>query len=172
MIINLNIQPGDAIYARTHNIYGFMIRIAQALRWWKGRDWNHTAIVDHIDADGQIWVNQMARRCEQVKIEEVAPGGKLKWVPMPESLDRERVLTWARKRLGIHYGYMTIVSIAFNLLLPERISIDVHIENTLICSAYVTRAWEHGGFDCPVNPMNITPAELDLIQGGGGVIIQ
>jgi hypothetical protein len=168
----MNIQPGDAIYARTHNIYGFMIRIAQALRWWKGRDWNHVAIVDHIDADGQIWVNQMAKRCEQVKIEDVAPGGKLKWVPMPEGLDRERVLAWSRKRLGIHYGYLTIASIAFNLLLPERISIDIHIENTLICSAYVARAWEHGGFDCPVNPMNITPAELDLIQNGGGIVIQ
>jgi len=171
MIKNEHIQPGDAIYARTHNIYGFMIRIAQALRWWKGHDWNHVAIVDHIDADGQIWVNQMAKRCEQVKIEEVAPGGKLKWVPMPEGLDRERVLAWSRKRLGIKYGYLTIASIAFNLLLPERVSIDIHIENTLICSAYVARAWEHGGFDCPVNPMNITPAELDLLQNGAGTIL-
>lgn len=172
MIINPDIQPGDAIYARTNNAYGKMIRFAQAIRWWRGRDWNHMAIVDHVDANGQIWVNQMARRCEQVKIEDVAPGGKLKWVPMPEGLDRERSLTWARKRLGTKYGYLTIASIVVNLMLPERISIDIHVENTLICSGYVNRAWEHGGYDCPVNPFNITPAESDMIQGGGGVVIQ
>jgi hypothetical protein len=165
------IQPGDAVFAHTKNFYGLMIRVAQALRWWKYREWNHMAIVDSVDEDGTVWVLQMARRCERVKLEEVAPGGHLKWVACPENLDKSRIMEYAREQIGTKYGILTIVSIAINLLLPEAISFDIHKENTLICSGFVMRSWEHGGFDCPVNPFSITPAECDELLGGGGTPI-
>ena len=172
MIVNPKIQPGDAVYARTKNPYGFMIRIGQALRWWKYREWNHMAIVESIDADGQIWVIQMARHCERVKIEDVAPGGRLKFTSAPEGIDRDRAVAFARFMLGTDYGVLTIVCIAINLLLPEPINFDIRREMTMICSALVARSWEHGGWICRIDPFTVTPAEMDQIQFGAGFIIQ
>lgn len=168
MIQAPGIQPGDAIFARTNNTYGALIRFGQALRWWKYRKWNHMAIVDSIDTDGQVWVIQMAKHGERVKLEEVAPKGQLKWNSLPDGIDRNRVMEYARKRVGTDYGVLTIISIAVNLLLPKPISFDIRHEDTLICSALVARAWEHGGWDCPVDPFQITPAEFDAILEGGG----
>ena len=161
-------KTGDAVFAYTKNAYGFLIRIGQATRWWKYRKWNHMAFVDSVDPDGTIWVIQMAKRGQRVKIQDVAPGGHVKFVPAPGDIDIARAAEYARKRIGTKYGVMTIVSIAINLLLPNMLRFDIRREDTLICSALVARAWEHGGWDCPVDPFDITPAEFDGILGGGG----
>jgi hypothetical protein len=168
LIKNPLVCPGDAIFAHTNNAYGYMIRFGQAIRWWKYRTWNHMAIVDSIDEDGQIWVIQMARHGERVRIEDVAPGGKLKCIPAPKEINIEESLKYARLMVGIDYGVLTIVSIALNLLLPGQLNFDIRREMTLICSALVARAWEHGGWICPVDPFSVTPAEMDQILGGGG----
>jgi len=168
MIKNSSIRPGDAVFAHTRNVYGVVIRFGQALRWWKYRSWNHMAIVSKIDSNGQIWVIQMARRCEEVKLENVAPKGKLKFVEIPEEVSRINSVEYAYKKLGTKYGILTIVSIAINLALPKQIVFDVRSKGTLICSALVAKAWEHGNWDCPVDSGQITPAEFDGIMGGVG----
>lgn len=168
MIKNSQIRPGDAVFARTRNFYGAVIRFGQALRWWKYRSWNHMAIVSKIDPDGQIWVIQMARHCEEVKLENVAPNGRLKFVAPPDEVSRIKSVEYARKRLGTKYGVLTIFSIAINLALPRQLVFDIHTEGTLICSALVAKAWEHGDWDCPIESSQITPAEYDGIIGGGG----
>lgn len=168
MITHPDIHPGDAVFAHSRNLYGAVIRFGQALRWWKYRSWNHMAIVSKIDKDGQIWVIQMARRCEEVKIEEVAPKGRLKFVPCPEEVSRINSVEYAQKKLGTKYGVATIFSIAINLMLPDPIVFDIHVEGTLICSALVAKAWEHGDWDCPVDSGQITPAEFDCLMGGVG----
>jgi hypothetical protein len=167
MSINYDlIKPGDAGFAVTKNLYGRLIQFGQALRWWKYRQWHHMFIVDEVDpTTGTIWVIQMARKCERVKIENVAPGGHVKIVPAPTDIDANRAIEWARKQIGTEYGYITIASIAVNICLPDFFQIDILKDGTLICSALVARAWEHGGWDCPVNPFNITPAEFDGILG-------
>lgn len=164
-------QPGDAVFAFTHTSYGRLIRFGQALRWWKWRKWNHMAIVDEVNADGQIWVIQMARYCERVKIEDVAPGGHVKIVPMPEDLDRNRVMKYARSCLGTRYGFLTIFSIAVNLVTIKQIRIDIRRDDTLICSAFVARSWEHGGWNCKTDPFQISPAEFDMVLNQDGKLI-
>jgi hypothetical protein len=159
-------QPGDIGFAWTQNPYGALIRFAQALRWWNWRKWNHMFVVQEIDETGQIWVLQMARRCERVRIEDVAPKGHVKIVQCPDDLDRDRVMAWANKRVGTKYGVLTIVSIAFNLCLPNSLRVDIHKEDTLICSTFAARAWEHGGWDCPTDPFQIIPAEYDRLVDG------
>ena len=161
-------KPGDAVFAHTRNAYGALIRFGQALRWWKYRSWNHMALVDSVDPDGTVWVIQMSKHCVRIKLDEVAPGGLLKVIPAPEEINMAMALTWARKQLGTEYGVLTIVSIAINLLLPNPIRFDVRTADTLICSALVARAWEHGGWDCPTDPFQISPAEFDGVLGGGG----
>lgn len=172
MIRNNNIRPGDAVFFKTRTLYGAVIRFGQALRWWKYRQWNHMAIVSKIDKDGQIWVIQMARHCEEIKIEEVAPKGKIKFIAAPEEVSRINAVEYARRKLGTDYGVMTIVSIAINLALPDQIVFDIHRAGTLICSALVAEAWEHGDWECPVDSGQITPAEFDGVMGGGGEVLQ
>ena len=164
-------QPGDAVFAHTHNPYGAMIRFAQAVRWWKYRSWNHMAIVESVDANGQVWVIQMARRCERVRIEDVAPGGHVKVIPCPKTVNCEEAVAYAQRQLGTKYGVLTIFSIAINIMLPAFFRFDIRIADTLICSALVARSWEHGSWDCPTDPFDITPAEFDGVLGGGGVQI-
>ena len=169
-----NIQPpqhGDAVFAHTNNTYGWVIRLGQAIRWWKYRSWNHMAYVDSVDEDGTIWVIQMARRCEKVKIQDVAPKGHVKIISCPPEVNREMASAYATKRLGTKYGVLTIISIAINLFMPNPLRLDIRKDDTLICSALVARAWEHGGWDCPIDPFQVTPAEFDKLLGGGGIQI-
>ena len=169
---SIYINPGDAVFAHTRTLYGFIIRFGQALRWWKSHKWNHMAIVDEIDENGQVWVIQMARKGERVRIEEVAPGGTLKILPMPRELNVEEILEYARKQIGTDYGVLTIISIALNLCLPQFLNLDIRRAKTLICSALVARAWEHGGWDCPVDPFQITPAEFSELFNSNGYVFQ
>ena len=172
MTTNLQLpQHGDAVFAHTSNAYGWVIRLGQAVRWWKYRSWNHMAYVDSVDENGQVWVLQMARRCERVKIQDVAPKGHVKIIPCPPEVNREMATKYARNLIGTKYGVLTIVSIAVNLFMPNPLRLDIRQDDTLICSGFVARAWEHGGWNCPVDPFQITPAEFDKILGGGGTQI-
>lgn len=168
MTINYTPKPGDAVFARTSNFYGALIRFGQALRWWKFRLWNHMAIVDSVDPDGTVWVIQMSKHCVRIKLQDVAPKGHVKIISAPDDVNREMAIRWANKQLGTEYGILTIISIAINLILPNPIRFDIRTSDTLICSALVARAWEHGGWDCLTDPFQITPAEFDGALGGGG----
>ena len=137
-----------------------MIRFGQAIRWWKYRSWNHMAIVDFVDADGTIWCIQMARRCERVKIQDVAPGGHVKIISCPDTVNRDEATAYARRQLGTKYGVLTIISIAVNIVLPAFFRFDIRTADTLICSALVARSWEHGSWDCPTDPVSYTHLTL------------
>lgn len=167
-----NLEPGDAIFAHSKDLYGTAIRYAEALRWWRGHYWNHMAIVESVDDTGQVWCIEMARRCERVRLEDVAPGGHLKVIKCPDGVDRARAVAYAQAQVGIKYAVLTIVSIVFSLFTPSAIQVDFHRGGpALICSALVARAWEHGGWDCPVDPFQISPAQFDMILGNGGYYI-
>lgn len=165
---NPTLQIGDAILADTQGAYGRLIQFGQRLHWGKHSKWHHAAIVVKIDPDGQVWVVQMARRGELVKIEDVAPGRPLKVIPCPKGVNREEAVAYAMTLIGIKYGILTIVSIAFNLFTPDPIRFDIRHDGTLICSAAVARSWEHGSWNCKVDPFQVTPAQLDEFLGDTG----
>ena len=113
----------------------------------------------------------MARRGERVRLEDVAPGRPLKVIPCPDGVNRQRAIDFANRVIGTKYGVLTIISIAFNLLTPSEVRVDIRRDGTLICSAAVARALEHGGWWCPVDPFQITPAQIDKFLGHTGWII-
>ena len=162
------IKPGDAILADTKGAYGRLIQFGQAIRWRKHSRWHHAAIVIEVDASGQVWCIQMARKCERVKLENIASGRPLKIVPCPVGVNGRAAVDYAQKQLGTKYGIATILSIAFNILTPKVIRVDFRRGETLICSALVARSWEHGGWNCPVDPFQISPAQLDELAGQNG----
>ena len=168
---NPAIKPGDIILADTKGAYGRLIQFGESIRWKQSSRWHHSALVTEVDANGQIWVVQMARRGERVRLENVAPGRTLKVIPCPDNVDTQRVVNFANRVIGTKYGILTIISIAFNILTPSEIRLDIHRNGTLICSAAVARALEHGGWWCPVDPFQITPAQIDQFLGANGWII-
>ena len=165
--MNSTVSLGDGAYFTTRTIYGFVIRLAQRLRWWRqgSFEYNHFGLVVEIDSEGYPWVVQMARHGELTRIDKVAPGGSFTTLPAPDGIDRARAVDYAKKQIGTEYGVTTIFSIAFNLLVPF-IRLDFRRNNTLVCSALGARSWEHGGWDCPTDPFQVAPGELYGIQMG------
>jgi len=161
------IRAGDLVLAHGTGIISKIIRFGQWLRpsWRPYRYWNHTAIVV-VDLDGLIRCVQMSRRCEIVNLADVSPGGRTEIRSIPAGVDRIKAVDWAlsQARAGRRYSVITILSITLQLVTPKWLDVDFH-ENSpaLICSALVARAWEHGGWDCPSDPFQITPAELAQI---------
>jgi len=161
------IEPGDAILARSKGFYGMMIRFGQRLRW-RNTKTNHAALVIGFDEHEEPMCAQMARKGQIVRARDIAPGGELFVIKAPKGIDRQRAVDFGKRCKGTKYGVLTIISIAFNLLSPRPVRIDFRLEDTLICSALVARAWEHGGWLCPTDPFQITPAELETKFGNTG----
>lgn len=165
------IQAGDIVLANTKGAYGRLIQFGQAIRWGQHSRWHHAALVVEVDTEGTVWVVQMARRGEKVRLQDVAPGRPLKIIPCPDGVDRQRAIDFANRCIGIKYGVLTIISIAFNILTPRPIRLDLRRDETLICSAMVARALEHGGWWCPGDPFQISPAQIDLALGANGSVL-
>ncbi len=160
-------KPGDAVFAHTKDLYGWSIRVAQAWKWWKGREYNHMAIVVKVDDDGTVWCRQMHRRNELTKLKDIAPGGYVKVVPCPEGVNRADAVAYANLHADTHYSVVTIFSIVFNLFLPNFLQIDFIHAGSLMCSAYVARCYEHGNWICTykgkeTDPFQITPGQMDI----------
>lgn len=154
--------PGCLVLAHTRGFYGFLIRAAQTIRWKRGRMWNHAAIVTAM-TDGVVLCTEMAWHCEEVTLDEVAPGGHLLILPAPKGTDVIRAANYAKSKVGTKYGVLTIVSIFVNLFTPKFFRVAFRSGNgSLICSALVVRAWEHGGanLDSLGDPFQVSPAEL------------
>lgn len=162
----IDTQPGDLVLAHSKGAFAILIRFGQWLRpsWRKYKKWNHAAIV--VDVQNGIKCVQMGRRGQLVPIADVSPGGYTEIRSMPAGVDRTKAINYAQSCVGVKYSVMTIISIALNLLTPKMIHIDFRRDgNALICSALVARCWEHGGWTCPTNPFDITPAELAKATG-------
>jgi len=155
-------QPGDLVLAHSKGAFATLIRFGQWLRpsWRPYKKWNHAAIV--VDVIGtEITCVQMGRRGQRVNISKVSPGGYNAILPCPSDIDRAKAVAYAVKQVGVKYSVAAIFSIALTLLTPKMFHFDFRRKgDSLICSALVARSWEHGGWTCPTDPFQITPAEL------------
>lgn len=156
-------QIGDVVLAHSKGPFGVLIRFGQWLRpsWRPYRYWNHAAIVTNIRPDGTVRCTQMGRKCDTVDLKDVAPNGHVTIRPAPPGMDRLRAIEYALSQVGVNYSIATILSIALSLLTPSAVRFDFRRHgDALICSALVARSWEHGGWFCPADPFQITPAEI------------
>lgn len=160
--------PGDLVLAHSKGAFAVLIRFGQWLRpsWRKWKKWNHAAIVVDVAGSEPLCV-QMGRRGQLVTLAEVSPGGYTEVRKMPAGLDRTKVVNYAREQIGVKYSVAAIFSIALTLLTPKMFHFDFRRSgDSLICSALVARSWEHGGWSCPTDPFQITPAELAKATDG------
>ena len=159
-------EAGDLVLAHSKDTFGKLIRFAQWLRpsWRPYKYWNHSALVVS-NINGEITCVQMGRRCVTVTLENVAPGGVTQIRKCPEGVDRVKALDYALRQVGVRYSYLTIVSIALNLLTPKAFRINFRRNGTaLICSALCARSYEHGDWIIPDNsdPFQVTPCQLAM----------
>ena len=78
-------------------------------------------------------------------------------VKVPDE-DRQAMVTYARTQLGVKYGFVSIVSIAFSLLTGSKF--EFGIAGQLICSEFFGEAAERGGVTIPMKSSRLMPADV------------
>jgi len=157
--------PGTLVFCHSKDFIGKVIRFGEALRWKRGAQFNHVAIIDRV-VDGVPYVIQAEARgvTDIRRLDEVAPGGRYELVALPEGVDADQVLDFARKQVGSKYGFGTIAAIAIDILTPSwfpSLRPANKKANSWICSALVHESMRFGGFYLHVSDIYlITPAEL------------
>ena len=148
-------KPGDIMLTHSSGLVGWAIRTGERIRDpRKAARWNHAGVI--IDTYGAT-------------VEALGSGVKFSSVQMhPKHViidtgmsdaDRAQVVAWARYAVGKPYGYLTILSIALDLLTPS--AFHFRSGRTLICSELAAKALEHGGWICPkIDTSHVMPSEL------------
>jgi uncharacterized protein YycO len=151
--------PGDFLLVSTTGILAKFIRFGQFLRY-HGKmkpfaHWNHAAMV--IDEDGSI-VEAVGRG---VVISNISEYKDVEYYYVSTHLNkqsREQVVAASKNFVKDKYGFVTIISIAMELL--TGIKIQFNASNSIICSAVVSQSLWAGGIIFDRNPYQMMPADL------------
>ncbi|HEX7355258.1 MAG TPA: hypothetical protein VF288_10550 [Mycobacteriales bacterium] len=88
-------------------------------------------------------------------------GGALTFLRPPAGAEPSRTVAFARGEVGAHYGFLTIGSIAVDILTPSWLHVPVMRPGTWICSAFAAEALRFGGwYHRWPDIYQVTPAEL------------
>ncbi len=161
------IAPGDLVLAHGRGFVSKVIRFDETIKLKGFSNWNHAAMVVSVEGD-VVWVVQAeAKGIVKTTLDKVAPGGSYIIVkpPLTSQADIDQAVEYVLSRVGEKYGVLIIVSIVFNQFTPKLIHVDFRREGTLICSGLVARGYEHGGWNCPSDPFQISPEELGIAVG-------
>lgn len=148
-------NPGDIVLVRSPGILARLIRIGERLRRrGKWCYWNHVGIItstdgDTIEAWGRGMVRANLRDHADYKVVSSGLG----------EIDRLQAVSFAESTLGRWYGFLTILSIAVDLVTPDWVTF--RSPNTFICSELVARCMEHGGWISPiVDTSQVMPSDI------------
>jgi hypothetical protein len=126
---------------------GWLIRVGEWISFRKC-DWNHMFIIDRVD-NLVPYVLQATLKgvTDSVLLEEIAPGGKYVTFAPPDGVTREGLLYFARKQVGLRYGYWTIVAIAIDIVTWQWFpAFRGARKPSWICSALGCEALRYGGW--------------------------
>ena len=153
MIPLANAEPGDIVAFETAGFFAFFIRLGQRMRkrtrpFYR---YTHVAILsDYIEnvpndrGNSRNWkAIQAAWRVDEDFVDDIAKGRPFIVLRNPGP-NREAAVEMAEQYLGEEYGVLSILSIAFGLLLPFHIAIRA--SRTVICSALAAICLLAGGY--------------------------
>jgi len=151
--------PGDFILVSTKGILAKCIRLGQFIRY-HGKmkpfsHWNHAAMI--IDEDGTI-VEAVGRGVVTSHISEYKDVEYYYVSTKLNKQSRDQAVAACKSFLKDKYGWLTIMSIAFELLIG--IKMQFTNSNTMICSAVVGQSLWAGGVIFDSNPYQMMPADL------------
>ena len=121
-------QAGDIILCHSKGLVAASIRFAQ--RHDKPNQfskWNHVAVLSHLD-DNDQWVVIQAEAhgvTNEHTLDSVAPGGTWQVVPLPASVDRTKFLDFLQAQVGLQYGFLSILSCAFDMFIWDSICLQI-----------------------------------------------
>ena len=111
------IEAGQIGFAHTKGVMGKLIRLGEWVSFRKGDQWNHAFVIDRVE-NGTPYVLQATLKgvTNTATLDEVAPGGKYVVIPAPEVVMPREMLYFARKQVGLRYGYWTIIAITIDIV--------------------------------------------------------
>ena len=122
--------------------------------------WNHTALALGADpttsaqmmveatASRGVEVNPVSSRTDEVRIIRMAYDGN----------DREDVLAYAQRRVGIHYGFLTAFMIGVRHVFPGALILK--FGDQVICSELVAESLERAAFDWGKDSATVSPGDI------------
>ena len=125
---------GDLVFAHSTGVIGKAIRFAERIRGKGGGNWNHVAILSH-QVDGVWYVIQAEAKgvTNDKPLDTVAPGGHYEIVSLSDAtVDRFSFYEFISSQVGAKYGYLSIMSCAFDIIIPDAICLRQ--SKTWICS--------------------------------------
>jgi hypothetical protein len=164
-------EPGSIGFCHSKGIISWAIRLGERLRFRHGGFWNHVFIVsDKTNEQGdQLVIQALGNGVDGTKsISTIAPGGSYKIVPPPVDVLGSDVLLFAESQIGYPYGYLSIVSIALQIILPKWLPLPrVRTNSSWICSALGAESLRCGGWvhDWP-DIYSVVPSELYAALAG------
>ena len=156
-------QPGDIGFSRTTTISGRLIRLGE---WLKGRraEYNHAFVVDRIQ-NGVVYIIQAKFHgvTDSMDLRDL-PGTYMIMAP-PSEVDRDKLLAFVRAQVGAKYSFLTILSIAFDILTWNWVpSVMNSYRASWICSGLVCEGLRYGGWLHPwINLYCVTPQQAFTI---------
>jgi hypothetical protein len=155
-------KPGDFILTHGNSCFSRVIRVGQGLVFWGGKRkytwWSHAALI--VSKEGDL-IEATGHGVSEAKLEKYAPT-EYTVVRVDDDLasseDRDEIVAYGKWARGQTYGYLTIVSIAVNLLFGG--SVSFFVDGQSICSGLVARALERSRVIFDRSPSHIMPADL------------
>ena len=154
-------SPGDFILAHRHHPLAGMISLGQKRRF-RGADaayahWSHCALVESsgelIEAESGGIVRSSVSKYRTDEYHLVRMDGEL------DASGRERVVSYARSRIGEAFGYLDLFGLSIYLLLGGRRVRLVRGDHE-ICSSFVVRSLQQAGLLEELDPALTLPADL------------
>ena len=155
--------PGSIGFAHSTGALGRLIRLGEWMRFRKGSKYNHVFVIDRL-RDGKCYVVQATLRgvTDSATLGEIAPGGSYTIVKLPPDVNRAKVLEFARRQVGLRYGYMTILAIALDIVTWDWVpAFRGARKQSWICSALGAESLRYGGWLHDwISIYDMTPAQL------------
>jgi len=152
-------KQGDFVLTHGDDWTSKLIRFGQSLRYRgasaKYTYWNHTALF--VDGAGGI-VEALGTGVAQRTIHDYEPTQFTVVRIDASDEDRAEAAAFAVNCVGVHYGFVTIASIALSLVTGGKFAFA--IDGQLICSGLVARSLERTKAIFKHDPARIMPAEL------------
>lgn len=158
-------ESGDVVFFTTKTLVGSAIRFAQRRDGEKNWRLNHVGVLSDFTMKGWKVIQAESRGVTDDKyLNDVAPGGAFIVKPCPSNVNREKMMEFLRSHVGDEYSWLTDVSCAFDMILPD--AIDLRRSGTFNCSGLVSLAMLYGGSPALVKVPDIytvTPARLSAL---------
>ena len=156
-------RAGDIVLCHSKGIIGKAIRFAERHDGeGSSSKWNHVAVLN-TRVDGKWLVIQAEAKgvTNDKFLDSIAPGGEYEIIPLPDKVDRAEFLDFCRSQVGSKYGFLTIISCALDMYLPDAICLRK--AGTWICSGLVAGGlWFSGYKNAYMWPdlYTVTPAQI------------